>query len=501
MKYERSSGVLLHPTSLPGKYGIGTLGKEAFRFIDFLAKSKQQYWQILPLGPTGYADSPYQCFSSHAGNPLLIDLDQLVTDKLLQVSDLAPMKDLDGGPIDYGTVIQLKYPILKKAATNFQANARLETKRDFNNFTDENSHWLKDYSLFMSLKSFFDQKPWYLWEKDVKERNAKVLEHWLDPLQEQIWFHSFLQYIFFRQWSAVKDYANQKNIRIIGDIPLYIALDSADAWAHPEIFEFDKDRNPIAVGGVPPDYFSATGQLWGNPLFRWEELKRTGYRWWIDRIKASLVLYDVIRIDHFRGFAAYWSVPYGEKTAINGQWITGPGKDLFEAIRNEFRDIPIIAEDLGVMTPDVEELRDGFGLPGMKILQFAFDSGEENDYLPHTFVKNCIVYTGTHDNDTVTGWYNKAKKEDREYVLDYMHSGGKEIHWDFVRLAFASVADLAIIPMQDLLGLGSEARMNLPGTTVNNWMWRMDHEQMSDELAKKMVHLTKLYGRVRSKKS
>ncbi|MGA2822038.1 MAG: 4-alpha-glucanotransferase [Bacteroidales bacterium] len=495
MNTERSSGILLHPTSLPGKYGIGTLGKEALHFIDFLVKSKQKLWQILPLGPTGFADSPYQCFSSSAGNPLLIDIDILVKEGLLDKKDLASLDTFDNGPVDYGKVIRSKYPLLKKAMEVFRKNAGKEHKKDFQEFTVTNKNWLEDYALFMSLKEHFKQKPWYQWEKPLKMRKETALKPFYTLLSDQIEFQKFIQYLFFRQWLAIKDYAHQKNIRIIGDIPLYVALDSVDAWANTDLFQFDKEKNPIAVGGVPPDYFSATGQLWGNPLFRWDALQKDHYRWWIERIKSNLVLYDIIRIDHFRGFAAYWAVPYGEKTAVNGKWIPCPGKELFEYIRKEFDEMPIIAEDLGVITDDVEELRDSFGLPGMKILQFAFDSSEENDYIPYNFTKNCIVYTGTHDNDTVKGWFEKAKPEDRKYVLDYMDSSGKDICTDFLRLAWASVANTAIVPMQDLLCLGNEARMNLPGTTVNNWMWRAKSNDFTTELAQKLAKLTVLYGR------
>jgi len=495
MNTERSSGILLHPTSLPGKYGIGTLGKETFHFIDFLVKSKQKLWQILPLGPTGFADSPYQCFSSAAGNPLLIDFDILIKEGLLDKKDLASLDTFDNGPVDYGKVIKSKYPLLKKAMETFRKNAGKEHKTDFHEFTINNKNWLEDYALFMSLKEHFKQKPWYQWEKPLKMRKETALKPFHTLLSDQIEFHKFIQYLFFRQWLDVKDYAHQNNIRIIGDIPLYVALDSVDAWANTDLFQFDKEKNPIAVGGVPPDYFSATGQLWGNPLFRWDALQKDHYHWWIERIKSNLVLYDIIRIDHFRGFAAYWSVPYGEKTAVNGKWIPCPGKELFENIRQEFGEIPIIAEDLGVITDDVEELRDSFGLPGMKILQFAFDSSEANDYIPYNFTKNCVVYTGTHDNDTIKGWFEKAKPEDRKYVLDYMDSSEKDICTDFLRLAWASVANTAIVPMQDLLSLGNEARMNLPGTTVNNWMWRAKSLDFTSELAQKLAQLTILYGR------
>jgi len=402
---------------------------------------------------------------------------------------------------DYGKVIDVKYPLLKKSWKAFMENSGREHKKDFKEFTVSNKNWLDDYALFMSLKEHFGQRPWYQWEKPVKMRDPAALKPYHSLLSDRIELHKFMQYQFFRQWSAIKDYAHQRNIRIIGDIPLYVALDSVDAWSNDSFFQFDKEKMPIAVGGVPPDYFSKTGQLWGNPLYRWDVLKKDGYRWWIDRIRASLVLYDVIRIDHFRGFAAYWAVPYGEETAINGKWIDCPGKDLFEHIRRELGEVPIIAEDLGVITDDVEELRDGFGLPGMKILQFAFDSSEANDYLPHNYPKNCIVYTGTHDNDTIKGWYDSAKAEDRKYVLDYLNTSGSDICWDFIRTAMASVACTAIIPMQDILELGTEARMNLPATTINNWMWRAKHQDFQSALAQRMAHLTLLYGRANAKKN
>ena len=501
MLKERSSGILLHPTSLPGKYGIGSLGKAAFDFIDFLVRSRQTYWQILPLGPTGYADSPYQCFSAHAGNPNLIDLDLLVKSKLLHPDDLVDFPHFSQDRIDYEGIQQTRLPLLKKAFANFSHTADNLEKLAYRNFQKEQSKWINDYALFRAIKANREQKPWYLWEEPLKTREPEALKAIQAALHEETEFHKFLQFIFFRQWMTVKDYAQKHKIRIIGDIPLYVALDSADAWGNPEIFEFDQNLNPIRVGGVPPDYFSETGQLWGNPLFRWDVLGATGYSWWIDRIRTNLQLYDVIRIDHFRGFAAYWAVPYGENTAINGQWITCPGKDFFEVLKKEFGELPIIAEDLGVITPDVEEIRDGFGLPGMKILQFAFDSSEANDYIPHNYVKNCIVYTGTHDNDTVVGWFKNASDGDRRYVLDYLNTHDHEIHWSFIRLAFASVAYTAVIPMQDLLGLESHARMNLPGTTQNNWQWRVSADQITPELAARLAHLTSLYGRAKQPKS
>jgi 4-alpha-glucanotransferase len=501
MLKERLSGVLLHPTSLPGKYGIGTLGKAAFDFIDFLVRSKQRYWQILPLGPTGYADSPYQCFSSHAGNPNLIDLDLLVKSRLLHEDDLADYPHFDDQKIDYEAVQQTRLPLLKKAFQSFSLYADNVEKLAYRNFLKNQSKWINDYALFRAIKANRHQNPWHQWEDPLKKREPEALKAIQTLLHEEIDFHKFMQFLFFRQWLAVKEYAHNHKVKIIGDIPLYVALDSADAWANPEIFEFDSDLNPIRVGGVPPDYFSETGQLWGNPLFRWDVLKETGYRWWIDRIKTNLFLYDIIRIDHFRGFAAYWAVPYTEKTAIKGEWIDCPGKDFFDALRVEFGDLPIIAEDLGVITPDVEELRDSFNLPGMKILQFAFDSSEANDYIPHNYIKNCIVYTGTHDNDTVAGWFKNATEDDRKYVLDYLQTHETDIHWSFIRLAWASVAYTAIVPMQDILGLDTSARMNLPGTTQNNWQWRAKASHFTDSLTERLAHMTILYGRARKVKS
>lgn len=500
MMNERASGILLHPTSLPGKYGIGTLGKAAFDFIDFLVRARQQYWQILPLGPTGYADSPYQCFSAHAGNPNLIDFDLLIKAKLLHNEDLEDFPHFSEDAVSFDALQNARLPLLKKAFQSFTMYADNIEKLAYRNFLKDNAKWINDYALFRAIKANRNQKPWYQWETPLKMRESETIKAIQALLHEEIDFHKFLQFVFFRQWMAVKEYAHKNKIRIIGDIPLYVALDSADSWANPEIFEFDAERNPIRVGGVPPDYFSETGQLWGNPLFRWDVLKETGYSWWVDRINTNLFLYDVIRIDHFRGFSAYWAIPYGEKTAVHGEWIPCPGNDFFEFLRTKSGNLPIIAEDLGVITPDVETLRDDFGLPGMKILQFAFDSSEANDYLPHNYIKNCIVYTGTHDNDTIIGWFNGATPEDRKYMLDYLNAPEKDINWTLIRLAWASVAYTAIVPMQDILGLGSASRMNLPGTTANNWQWRAKANVFTDDLAEKLAHLTVLYGRTKKTK-
>ncbi|MBK8345356.1 MAG: 4-alpha-glucanotransferase [Bacteroidetes bacterium] len=490
---KRASGILLHPTSLPGKYGMGALGKEAKAFIDFLSRARQTYWQILPLGPTGYGDSPYQCFSSNAGNPYLIDIDELVADGLITDADIPELTVEDETRINYGDVIDHKMAILKKAKTNFNPEGNAE----FAFFLQANAHWLNDYALFMALKEKFDKRPWYEWENDYRLRNKTVLENETIALKESISFQQFIQYIFFKQWNTIKNYANANGVKIIGDIPIYVAMDSSDTWCNPELFQFDRNKNPIVVGGCPPDYFSETGQLWGNPIFNYNKMEEDGFAWWINRIRASLALYDWVRVDHFRGFSGYWSIPYGEPTAINGAWITGPGKKLFYAIKNVLGEIPIIAEDLGLITPDVTELRDHFNLPGMKILQFAFDSSEANDYIPHNYIKNCVVYTGTHDNDTIIGWFEKAAEADKKYFLNYINSDGTDICKDLIRAAWASVANTAIIPMQDLLRLGGEARMNLPGTTVNNWLWRMRGSDLQAELATELAEITVLYDRAK----
>lgn len=495
--FERSSGILFHPTSLPGKYGIGTLGKEAYAFIDFLKKSKQKLWQIFPLGPTGYGDSPYQSFSSFAGNPYLIDFDLLIEAHLLSEEDL---KDIFFGDneeyIDYGAIYNQKYPLLRKAYENFKSSDNNEMKGSLENFKRENSSWLNDYSLYISLKNHFNGLPWNEWAQDIKNREDGAMHHYRNELADDIEYHNFIQFLFFKQWGDVKRYANENGIKIIGDIPIFVAADSSDAWANPEIFLFDKERKPVKVAGVPPDYFSATGQLWGNPLYNWKKLRETNYSWWVERVRANLSTCDIIRIDHFRGFEAYWAVPYGDDTAINGQWEPGPGIDLFNAIKSQLGELPIIAEDLGLMTQGVIDLREATGFPGMKILGFAFDSGEENDYLPHTYTRNCVVYTGTHDNDTLVGWFQKAKEEDRQFARDYLNSrADDEIHWDAIRGAWSSVACMAISPVQDFLGLGSEARINTPGVASGNWQWRLKQGILTNELAEKIAKLTKIYSR------
>ena len=495
--FERSSGILFHPTSLPGKYGIGTLGKEAYAFIDFLKKSRQKLWQIFPLGPTGYGDSPYQSFSSFAGNPYLIDFDLLIEAHLLSEEDLRDVFFGDNEEyIDYGAIYNQKYPLLRKAYENFKSSDNHEMKENLEHFKRENASWLNDYSLYISLKNHFNGLPWNEWAHDIKNREHGAMEHYRNELADDIEYHNFIQFLFFKQWGDVKRYANENGIKIIGDIPIFVAADSSDAWANPEIFLFDEERKPVKVAGVPPDYFSATGQLWGNPLYNWQKLKETNYSWWVERVRANLSTCDIIRIDHFRGFEAYWAVPYGDDTAINGQWEPGPGIDLFNAIKSQLGELPSIAEDLGLMTQGVIDLREATGFPGMKILGFAFDSGEENDYLPHTYTKNCVVYTGTHDNDTLIGWFQKAKEEDRQFARDYLNSrSDDEIHWDAIRGAWSSVASMAISPVQDFLGLGSEARINTPGVAAGNWQWRLRHGVLTDELAERIAKLTRVYSR------
>ncbi|HBF88935.1 MAG TPA: 4-alpha-glucanotransferase [Bacteroidales bacterium] len=497
MNFERSSGILLHITSLPNKFGIGSLGREAFDFIDFLKESGQSLWQILPMGPTGYGDSPYQCFSAFAGNALLIDIDNLIERKLLNRDDVAIIPEFSNDIVEYDRVREYKNKLFETAFLNFTEFADLEEQAEFEAFCIKNSEWLDDFSLFMSLKEHFNLKPWYEWNEAIKIRKSKDLNKLKIELEERIEFYKYLQFLFFVQWSDLKKYANESGVRIIGDIPLYVSLDSVEAWANPELFLFDEDRNPTFVAGVPPDYFSETGQLWGNPIYDWKKHKRTNFRWWINRVKANLEMYDIIRIDHFRGLVAYWSIPFGEETAINGTWVDAPGKELFTALKNEMGDLPIIAEDLGVITDDVVELREKFALPGMKILQFAFDASEENNYLPHTYDKNCVVYTGTHDNDTTLGWHLSTNDINRNFAREYLGicEFEHEIVWKFIIEAWKSVANIAIVPMQDILNLDSECRTNIPGTSSGNWKWRYN-ETISSEIIEKLKKLSHIYGRI-----
>jgi 4-alpha-glucanotransferase len=506
LSFPRSSGILLHPTSLPGRFGIGDLGDEAYRFADFLAASRQHLWQVLPLGPTGYGDSPYQCFSAFAGNTLLISPERLVTDGLLTSEDLDSVPGFPEEKVEFGRVIEFKNALLKQAFERFNQTADAELRTYFDAFTERAASWLEGYALFRALKDAQDGKAWNEWEPPLARRDARALATARESLREQVEAQKFYQFLFYKQWAALKAYCHERNVKLVGDIPIFVALDSADVWMNPDQFKLDEAGRPLVVAGVPPDYFSATGQLWGNPIYNWDKMLRDGFRWWIERVRATLEIFDIVRIDHFRGFAASWEIPGGDKTAERGRWVNVPGRELFTSIKRALGDLPIIAEDLGVITPDVEALRDDFGLSGMRILQFAFGGDPKNIDLPHNYVKNSVVYTGTHDNDTTVGWFTSVAGEgstrsveqierERRFALDYLNTDGREIHWDFIRAVLASVADTAIIPWQDLLGLGTEARMNLPNSTSGNWAWRYQANALTNELGERLKRLTEVYGR------
>ena len=498
MNFKRAGGILLHPTSLPGRYGIGDLGSHAFQFVDWLASTGSRLWQILPLGPTGYGDSPYQCFSAFAGNPYLISLDSLVDDALLTEDDFVTMPAFDASRVDFGQLIPWKLYILEKAFSRLSSTPK-DFQEEFEQFRADNASWLDDYALFMSIKEANGGGPWSEWDESIRNREDSAMEKARSLYAKNIAWQSFYQFIFSRQWSKLKKYAHEKGITIIGDIPIFIAYDSADAWANPELFFLDEQSLPTVVAGVPPDYFSVTGQLWGNPLYKWSEHKKTGYQWWIERFRSVLNLVDIVRLDHFRGFAGYYEIPYGSSTAEHGRWVTGPGKDFLEALNPALSDkmggtLPIIAEDLGVITPDVVELRDSFHLPGMKILQFGFTSPSD-PFLPHNYSSNCVAYTGTHDNDTVLGWFETAPEKEKEYACRYLDTDGSDISWQMIRAIWSSVAVYAITPMQDALGLGGEARMNFPSRLGGNWHWRMAEDDMSESLASRLEELNELYLR------
>jgi 4-alpha-glucanotransferase len=497
MAFTRSSGILLHPTSLPSRFGIGELGLEAYRFIDFLVESSQQLWQILPLGPTGYGNSPYACFSALAGNPLLISLEQLQEQGLLTEEDFAELPEFPVDQVDFDQVIKTKIPLLQKACENFRTKGSPIQQKEFITFCETKAHWLDDYALFMSIREAHNGASWHNWERNISKSHPEVLEEWRQRLESQVYFHKFLQFEFFRQWSKLKLYANSLGIQIIGDIPIYVAHDSADVWAHPEIFTLDEEtREPSLMAGVPPDFFSSTGQLWGNPVYKWDKLQQDNFAWWVERFESLLEYVDIIRIDHFRGFQAYWVVDRGETTAINGRWVEAPGTEFFQVLNDKLGKLPIMAEDLGEITPEVYELRDRFDFPGMKILHFAFGGGPDNPYLPFIYPRNCVVYTGTHDNNTTVGWFNELSEGEKENVLRYLGALSSEgINWDLIRLAVGSVANQAIIPLQDILGLGGEAQMNFPGKATGNWGWRYQPGALTEELRDRLKALTYTYGR------
>jgi 4-alpha-glucanotransferase len=487
----RKSGILLHPTSLPGEWGIGDLGKWAYRFVDFLAESGQQLWQILPLNPPGRNNSPYHSFSSIAGNPLLISLQALVEQTLLSHEDLQGNQSFPDSLIDFNAVIPSKLRLIKKAAKAFFRQESHPLRREFLEFCAEMKSWLDPFAEFASLKEANQGAAWTKWTQKTGAKAENVLE----------W--QFIQFEFFRQWKSLKKYCNERGIEIIGDIPIFVAHDSVDVWANPELFDLDETGNPGTIAGVPPDYFSETGQCWGNPLYRWDVMEQSGYRWWIDRVKFMLETVDMIRLDHFRGFEKYFEIPGDATTAVNGRWVQGPGDRFFEVLQQSLGKVPFIAEDLGFITPEVLKLRDRWGFPGMRVLQFAFgDQSKDNPHKPHNFIRNCIVYTGTHDNDTTAGWLRQRSgaeaRNEIELALRYMGSDGSEGVWDFIRLALSSVADIAILPMQDVLGLGTEARMNMPSIAENNWRWKMRKDPFNPELAARLREMNLIYGRLRS---
>ena len=489
----RESGVLMHITSLPGPYGVGTMGKNAFAFVDFLKKAGQHYWQILPLTPTGYGDSPYQSCSTFAGNHYLIDLDLLVEEGLLEKAELDAIEwNWSEERVDYGRLYNNRMGVLRKAYARFGDNE--ECAR----FRAENDCWLPDFALFMALKGKYNGKPWYQWDDAIKFRQPQAWNDAFIELTDDVRFYCFVQYLFYKQWNALRAYAHENGVSIIGDVPIYVPYDSVEVWKDPALFQMNEDLTPTAVAGCPPDAFSEDGQLWGNPLYRWDDMAANGYEWWINRLAAAGRLYDVIRIDHFRGFEAYWSVPYGDTTAKNGKWVKGPDMDFIRTVKERLPHIRFIAEDLGFLTQEVLDLRDNSGYPGMKVLGFAFDSREPSEYLPHTYPCNSVCYTGTHDNMTMRQWFETASADAVEYAAEYMRLTKEEGYvWGTIRTAESSVSDLCVILMQDLLDLGAEARMNFPGTqTSDNWTWRADKNAVSDDLAQRLYSLTKLYGRL-----
>lgn len=505
MSFPRSSGILLHPTSLPGRFGIGDLGPEAYRYVDFLASAGQRIWQVLPLGPTGYGDSPYQLFSAFAGNPLLISLDRLADEGYLTRAELESVPAFPADKVEYGRVIRFKMPLLRLAYERFRTSGAPE---EFGEFRAMHHRWLNDYALFMALKEAHGgERIWSRWEPDIAARQPQALEKWKARLATEIEALEFIQYAFFRQWRDLQNYARERGIRIMGDLPIYVAHDSADVWTNPELFQLDANGDTTVMSGVPPDYFSATGQLWGNPIYRWDRMAETGFRWWVERLRAAFALVDIVRVDHFRGLEAYWEVPTGETTAKNGRWVKGPGPALFEALEHALGRLPIVAENLGVITPEVEALRTQFGFPGMAILQFAFGKDPQApEFKPHNYPRDRVAYTGTHDNDTTVGWWTSTGagdstrteediRSERDFTRKYLATDGREIHWVFIRTLMASVAVTVLFPLQDVLGLGSEARMNTPAVPSGNWLWRYRVEMLTEEIAGRLKELVTLYDR------
>jgi len=493
MRFKRASGILLHPTSLPGPHGIGDLGPAAYRWVDFLFSSGTTLWEILPLGPTGYGDSPYQCFSAFAGNPYLISLEYLERDGWLHENELGKSGNFPEHEVDFGRLIPWKLNLLEQAFQQFSADPE-PVQLEFDQFCSTQAAWLDDYALFMAIKEAQGGGSWAQWPPDIRRREPEAMQAARQMHASAVKRHQFYQFVFFRQWTALREYAHQKDIQIIGDVPIFVAYDSADVWAHPELFFLDGEGKPTVVAGVPPDYFSPTGQLWGNPLYRWDTHRDSGYRWWLDRIQASLKMVDILRVDHFRGFAGYWEIPAGNPTAEIGRWVPGPGAEFFTALKTGLGDLPIIAEDLGVITPDVTALRKQFRLPGMKILQFAF-SGPDNPFLPHLYEPKCVAYTGTHDNDTANGWYASAPEAEKQFARRYLHAEGSAFAWDLIRACWSSVAVFALAPLQDLLDLGTEGRMNFPSRPGGNWTWRFPEAAVNDELAARIRELNYLYLR------
>jgi 4-alpha-glucanotransferase len=503
MRLPRASGVLLHPTSLPGRHGIGDLGPQAHAFVNFLAETGQRWWQMLPLGPTGYGNSPYQSHSSFAGNSLLINLDDLVNRGWLAPESCLVDELLSEDKVDFDAVGVLKEGVLRLAHEGWKEHG--DDPR-FQDFVAANRAWLDDFVLYQSLKDVHGGLPWYQWEPELIARDPAALAAWRERLKDGISYHSFVQYAFEAQWQALRAACREHGVMLMGDVPIFVAHDSADVWARPELFYLDEHGQPLVVAGVPPDYFSETGQLWGNPLYKWDVHAADDYSWWVSRLSALLSRVDVVRIDHFRGFEAYWEIPAGSRTAASGRWVPGPGRPFFEALRRRLGSLPLVAEDLGLITPGVEALRDEFGLPGMRVLQFGFgpDQGADKD-LPHRYLPHCIVYTGTHDNDTTKGWFTSTDvattqspemiEAERAFGLRYLQTDGKEFHWDMIRLAFSSVADTAIVPLQDILGLDSSARMNTPGTAEGNWRWRFRNGQIEPHTRDRLGQLTAIFSR------